>query len=213
MAVDSLKFADKNGKDWSIADLPVGLMEEFAAAAEGMYPDTENPWMHFLLDTIGSVCNMDAAIFQMTDIPVAAIDGLERVSQSCHYNRYSLFSVILQAAAANNLVLGRMHSAKSGPGDSVSIIITGIPTQTWEQLDEVSRTIDGKLFGEHKPSAMGVLMLLFEFASHGGFDFKVAARVDTAPLPVSATEPKKASAARKKANGTSGKRVGTFGSD
>lgn len=206
MATDSLKFADKDGKDWQVADLPVGLMDEFAAVAAEMYPDTKEPWMHFLLDTIASVCNMDSAVFQMTDIPVAAIDGLEAAAKQCQYTRYSLFSVLLQAAAKNNLVLGRLHTEKSGPGDSVSIIITGIPVDTWEALNDVSQTADAKLFGANKPSAMGVLMILFEFAARGHFKFKVDANLTETPVP----EPEAEAAPKAKRERKPSRRVGSF---
>lgn len=165
---DNLKFTDRDGKDWSISNLPTGLMDQFIATAAEIYPNTENPWMHFLLDTIASACDMDRAVFQMTDIPHEAIEGLEDVAKQCDYNRYSLFSVILQAAQANNLVLGRLHTDQSAPGESISVIITGIPTASWQSLEEQAAKA-ATMFGERKPSAIGILMLLFEFAKNTGF--------------------------------------------
>lgn len=175
---DNLTMKDTAGKDWSITELPAGLMDEFSQVAAEMYPGETNPWMHFILDTIGSVCNMDRAVFQMTDIPLPAIEGLEKMAQQCDYTRFSLFSVMLQAAAKDNFVLGRMHTDESGPGDSVCAVMTGIPSKVWNELEVIAREqMDAKLFGGNKPTAMGVLMLIFEFAKLGGF--KIDARLDT----------------------------------
>ncbi len=198
---DTLKMKDSAGKDWSIVDLPAGLMDQFSQAAADMYPGETNPWMHFILDTIASVCEMDKAVFQMTDIPSVAMEGFEAVAQECRYTRFSLFSVLLQAAAKHNLVLGRLHTEESGPGDSVSIIITGIPVTTWDALERTSQTIDKRLYGGQQQSAMGTLMLMFEMAKNDGF--KIQGSYDSA-------EPKTADA---KPKAKTRKRTVTFGSD
>lgn len=175
MAKDTLKVTDKDNREWSISDIPAKLMDEFNVRAGEMYPGKENPWMHLVLDTISSVCDVDKVTYQLTDIPADLMEQFDLKTGECDYTRFSLLSEMLQAAGKGNFVVGRIITERSAPGESVAIVLTGIPTKNWDFFqtlaEEAQVKSGGKVFGDKAPSAMALLCVMMQMVSMDGFTF------------------------------------------
>ncbi len=195
---DELKVTDKEGKIFSITNIPAGLIDQVNARAASMYPGEESPWMHLVLDTFLSVTEADQSVFQMTGIPPDALAAFEDRCTEVEYGdgqgvggAYALFSVILQAAQANMLEIGRLHTSESMPASSVTAIITGIPEKGWDSLGalagQIGMTAQAKhFFGENQPSALGLVMGLIEQAHKQQLTFQ-ATKAATVTKPATST--------------------------
>lgn len=171
---DNVQLRNQDGREWVISNLPPDLMDTFLVAAEKMYPGMENPWMHYLLDSIAALSEMDKVVWQMTDIPSEVMNAYDEVCKQVDYTRYSLVSVLLQSAARNNLIIGKMNTAESAPGDSVAVVITGIPQRVMTEMDETAALAakqTPQLFKGRPATGISMLMVLFELAMEKGWTF------------------------------------------
>lgn len=207
---DKVRIVDKENREWTISEIPAKLMSEFNDRAAEMYPGKEAPWMHLILDTISSVCDVDKVTYQLTDIPADLMENFDNSVAECDYTRYSIISELLQAAGKNNFVVGRMITEESAPGDSVAVIITGIPVKSWGKLQSIAEEGGakslGKLFGGKPPSAMALLALILQYAAHREFQFTFDEYKEDKPDTAKAT-PKRSVKSR-----VAGIRRGSFGS-
>lgn len=171
---DNVQLRDRDGREWVISNLPPDLMDTFLVAAEKMYPGMENPWMHYLLDSIAALSEVDKVVWQMTDIPSEVMNAYDEVCRQVDYTRYSLVSVLLQSAARDNLIIGKMTTAESAPGDSVAVVITGIPQRVMAEMDEtavLAASQTPQLFKGRQATGITMLMILFELAMEKGWTF------------------------------------------
>lgn len=192
IVADELKVEDKDGKVFSITNIPAGLVDKVNARASSMYPGEDAPWMHLVLDTFLSMADTDQAVFQMTGIPPAALARLEDRCREVEYGDggdvgavYAMFSVLLQAAETDFLEIGRLHTSESMPASSVSVVITGIPQKAWQSMEalalQIGDTPSSKhFFGDNQPSAIGFIMGLLEQAHKQALTFTASKPSTTA---------------------------------
>lgn len=172
---DRVRIVDKDNKEWTISEIPADLMVQFNERAKEMYPDKDAPWMHLILDTIASVCDVDKVTYQLTDIPADMMEQFEAKAKECEYTRFSIFSELLQAAGNGNFVVGRITTEESAPGKSIAMVMTGIPLKSWEFFqtlaEEAHEKSSAKLFGDKPPTAMALMCVFMQIASMKGFTF------------------------------------------
>lgn len=172
---DRVRIVDKDNKEWTISNIPAKLMAEFNDRAAEMYPGKDAPWMHLILDTISSVCDVDKVTYQLTDIPADMMEQFDAKLAECEYTRYSVISEMLQAAGKNNFVVGRLNTDQSAPGDSLALVIMGVPVASWESYqkmaEEAQERSGGKLFADRPPSAMGLQLIMLQMAGDESFTF------------------------------------------
>lgn len=172
---DRVRIVDRDGKEWTISNIPAKLMAEFNDRAGEMYPNKEAPWMHLILDTISSVCDVDKVTYQLTDIPADMMEQFDAKLAECEYSRYSVLSEMLQAAGKGNFVVGRLNTAQSAPGDSLALVIMGVPVTSWESYQKIAEEAQersgGKLFADRPPTAMGLQLIMLQMAGDAGFTF------------------------------------------